>query len=427
MRSQGRQVWRAVHRRDGRGPGARARGARRRAGHLRRRAAADAGLRHRRLRRCCCCCRRRARSSAGRSSRRVARHGAVRLGTWAAGRRSQRGPGRPPGDTTTTSRAPPPRSTQRRRLTVSLDDERRAAGSRGVQRRGHRTPSPMRTAMSAASRGSGDHRRRGRQRAGAPVRRRRAGGGPRPRAACTAEAVGWERGARRGRLDRGRRAAARVAGALRRRGRPACDLVLDSRSAAPPRSMAADEPPASSAAWRAIDQLVPGHRHGHVGGVERVRGPRPARPLVGRAGLGQAGAGAHDRRVARRRRGRDADRGSRRQGQRRTPTRRSRRSVCEGETDERFARRRRPADVDDLRQRGPPAPRGARAVRGTDEDAYARRAAGEVACGTTLDLGRLRLDCAFFRWRMERQRRASAATTCCGAWTVRARRLAGAP
>jgi hypothetical protein len=36
-----------------------------------------------------------------------------------------------------------------------------------------------------------------------------------------------------------------------------------------------------------------------------------------------------------------------------------------------------------------------------EDDAYARRAAGEVACGTTLDLGRLRLDCAFFRWRME--------------------------
>jgi hypothetical protein len=35
------------------------------------------------------------------------------------------------------------------------------------------------------------------------------------------------------------------------------------------------------------------------------------------------------------------------------------------------------------------------------EDGYARRAAGEVVCGTTLDLGRLRLDCAFFRWRME--------------------------
>lgn len=37
----------------------------------------------------------------------------------------------------------------------------------------------------------------------------------------------------------------------------------------------------------------------------------------------------------------------------------------------------------------------------TDEAPYARRAAGEVACGTTLDLGRLRLDCAFFTWHME--------------------------
>ncbi|MEA2246995.1 MAG: hypothetical protein QOH46_1524, partial [Solirubrobacteraceae bacterium] len=36
-----------------------------------------------------------------------------------------------------------------------------------------------------------------------------------------------------------------------------------------------------------------------------------------------------------------------------------------------------------------------------DEDGLPRRAAGEVLCGTTLDLGRLRLDCAFFRWRME--------------------------
>lgn len=35
------------------------------------------------------------------------------------------------------------------------------------------------------------------------------------------------------------------------------------------------------------------------------------------------------------------------------------------------------------------------------DDEYPRRAAGEVVCGTTLDLGRLRLDCAFFRWRME--------------------------
>ena len=36
-----------------------------------------------------------------------------------------------------------------------------------------------------------------------------------------------------------------------------------------------------------------------------------------------------------------------------------------------------------------------------EDDEFAHRAAGEVVCGTTLDLGRLRLDCAFFKWRME--------------------------
>ncbi len=35
-----------------------------------------------------------------------------------------------------------------------------------------------------------------------------------------------------------------------------------------------------------------------------------------------------------------------------------------------------------------------------DEDDPGRRAAGQVLCGTSLDLGRLRLDCAFFAWRM---------------------------
>lgn len=35
------------------------------------------------------------------------------------------------------------------------------------------------------------------------------------------------------------------------------------------------------------------------------------------------------------------------------------------------------------------------------EEECPRRAAGEVICGTSLDLGRLRLDCAFFRWRMD--------------------------
>jgi hypothetical protein len=39
-----------------------------------------------------------------------------------------------------------------------------------------------------------------------------------------------------------------------------------------------------------------------------------------------------------------------------------------------------------------------------DEEGYARRAAGEVVCGTTLDLGRLRMDAAFFAWTMEGER-----------------------
>ena len=37
------------------------------------------------------------------------------------------------------------------------------------------------------------------------------------------------------------------------------------------------------------------------------------------------------------------------------------------------------------------------------EDEWARRAAGEVLCGSSLDLGALRLDCAFFRWHLEGQ------------------------
>jgi hypothetical protein len=35
------------------------------------------------------------------------------------------------------------------------------------------------------------------------------------------------------------------------------------------------------------------------------------------------------------------------------------------------------------------------------EDGYPRHATGEVVCGSTLDLGRLRLDCAFVQWRMD--------------------------
>ncbi|MDX6707838.1 MAG: hypothetical protein QOI48_3684 [Solirubrobacteraceae bacterium] len=36
-----------------------------------------------------------------------------------------------------------------------------------------------------------------------------------------------------------------------------------------------------------------------------------------------------------------------------------------------------------------------------EEDPFARRVAGEVLCGTTIELGDLRLDSAFFLWRME--------------------------
>ncbi len=36
-----------------------------------------------------------------------------------------------------------------------------------------------------------------------------------------------------------------------------------------------------------------------------------------------------------------------------------------------------------------------------DEDGYPHRGAGDVICGTSLDLGRLRLDCSFFHWRLD--------------------------
>jgi hypothetical protein len=35
------------------------------------------------------------------------------------------------------------------------------------------------------------------------------------------------------------------------------------------------------------------------------------------------------------------------------------------------------------------------------DDPYARQVAGEALCGTSLGLGRLKLDCAFFRWRSQ--------------------------
>jgi hypothetical protein len=40
-------------------------------------------------------------------------------------------------------------------------------------------------------------------------------------------------------------------------------------------------------------------------------------------------------------------------------------------------------------------------AEGGDGDGWARRGAGEVLCGSSLDLGDLRLDLAFFRWHLE--------------------------
>jgi hypothetical protein len=37
----------------------------------------------------------------------------------------------------------------------------------------------------------------------------------------------------------------------------------------------------------------------------------------------------------------------------------------------------------------------------SEEGGYARRAAGSAVCGTTVDLGELRLDSSFFAWTME--------------------------
>jgi hypothetical protein len=36
-----------------------------------------------------------------------------------------------------------------------------------------------------------------------------------------------------------------------------------------------------------------------------------------------------------------------------------------------------------------------------DEDGLPHRGSGEVLCGSTLELGQLELDCAFFRWRID--------------------------
>ena len=36
-----------------------------------------------------------------------------------------------------------------------------------------------------------------------------------------------------------------------------------------------------------------------------------------------------------------------------------------------------------------------------EEDDYPRRGAGQVLCGSSVELGQLRLDCAFFVWQLD--------------------------
>ena len=59
------------------------------------------------------------------------------------------------------------------------------------------------------------------------------------------------------------------------------------------------------------------------------------------------------------------------------------------------------AAVDHLRRRRATRAAPALELWPADEEEWARRGAGEVLCGSSLDLGALRLDCAFFRWHLE--------------------------
>ena len=144
-----------------------------------------------------------------------------------------------------------------------------------------------------------------------------------------------------------------------------------------------------------------GHRHGRRV-HEQARLPRPARARVGRPRLGLDRAGAHGRRVAGRG-SRGRARGDPPGGRARPRRRRGARVPGRGGGRGRRGggpRGGRPAPVDDLRRRGRQRRAGLE-LWIDDEDELPRRAAGEALCGTSLELGRLQLDCAFFAWTME--------------------------
>ena len=135
------------------------------------------------------------------------------------------------------------------------------------------------------------------------------------------------------------------------------------------------------------------------GRERRVRRARPARALLGRPGLGPDRADAHRHRVVRRRPARRSTavrpagaRHARRRGDLGARSGSARRACCRSRT----ARLSTTYDADG-RTRGARASSSGR----PGDDEWPRRAAGEVLCGSTLDLGALRLDFAFFRWHIE--------------------------
>ena len=372
MRSQGRAAWRRFNEALARGPPAGARGARRRARHLRRRAAAHPGLRHRHRRPRSCCCRRRARSSARLLVRRFAGRMVVsrRRRARRAGRAGRARDYDVEGTATEVDR--PARGCR--------DGRPRARGAAGPaatarRRRDGRVRRPGRAALRPGARSASARRRRragwGCCSTGEPSVGRRCA----DRRACAIEVVEPLRA---------------LARALRRRAstsssRRSAAAALDRRRRRAAGGMAATSSSAASAGrsrgGASVDCL--GQR-GHSWGAPDWSKLALARTVSAGSTTGTAV---------------DAHRGPVGVGQAPRRRGRSRRTSSSTATPR---RRRRAAAQHDLRRRRAPAPRRASSCGSTRRGRATRTAPpARCVCGTTLDLGRLRLDCAFFAWRME--------------------------
>ena len=369
--------------------------------HLRRRAAADARVRHRHLRRAASCCRpTRARASAGCCVTGASPPPAVGALGGAAGSApaARAAPGR-----TATSTAPRPRSIPASAAVTVGPHARRAA------RRAAATASAMRSPSRSATR-----RRRLRRRAARPGRRAAPAAWPSSSRGGEPVAVSAEGGVEV--------PAPSVVG--RRSAPPACDSTIDRAAARVARCSFAGDDAAFDLELEAIG--APGRARPRA---------RRRRKRGGMAGYEQPlprDRQRHRRRRAHRRSTASASaatRGARPTGSASSSRARSRRGSATtsavsltairpaGKRDQ--AAEAVAASILERARTASPGARGAstRACRrpttaraasvarawscGSSEDGWPRRAAGEIACGTSLDLGRLRLDCAFFRWRME--------------------------